>query len=262
MRLPIQKDTRVIPVATVSQRYALVQHHELINWLEKGISASSLNPADMDTELVMSEYGERLKLKVLLPDMSFDADDGYQVEQFIEVHNSVDRSCALEFMITRRRLVCLNGMWTSDGKDRLRKIHNIDWMNREDASEFIKDRLSHVSGFKTYIQELIGYNVSRESIEVWADDVLTKSWGVHAAARVCHIARSGYDGKVGRPRKNTPPHSYPVSSDIEVPGACAPVKNLYHLCQAMSWVAGQKNTIESSDTILEEIPRLIISLME
>ncbi|MFC1882791.1 hypothetical protein ACFL2S_15035, partial [Thermodesulfobacteriota bacterium] len=155
----------------------------------------------------------------------------------------------------------LNGMWVADGEDRLRKIHNIDWMNRRNISEFLIERISNVSGFENFISGLIEYEITIDEIENWADDVLLKKWGKHAAARVCHIASAGYDGRVGRAPKGTPPHEYFVSSDIEVPGACAPINNLYHLSQALSWVANKRSSIEDSDSFLQNIPSLLTPLM-
>jgi len=142
IRQPFRDDHRTIPVATVSPRYALIQHKEVINWLREGLKIANLDKEDIQIELIISEYGERFKIRVNIPELNFDPGDGFEIEQLVEARNSVDKSCALEFTITRRRLVCLNGMWVSDGKDRLRKIHNIDWMNRRNISEFLKERIS------------------------------------------------------------------------------------------------------------------------
>ncbi len=42
VRLPLGEDQHVIPVATVSTRYALIQHHEVLNWLAEGLHAVQL----------------------------------------------------------------------------------------------------------------------------------------------------------------------------------------------------------------------------
>jgi hypothetical protein len=213
-------------------------------------------------EIILSEYGERFKIRLIIPDWNFDPGDGFEVGHLIEASNSVDKSCALEFTIMRRRLVCLNGMWVADGKDRLRKIHNIDWMNRHNITEFLIERISNLSGFEDLMSELIDYDITIDEIENWADEVLSKKWGKKIAARVCHIAKVGYDGRVGRAPKDTPPHECFVSSDIEVPGACAPITNLYHLSQALSWIANNRSSIEDSDSFLQSIPNLLKPLLE
>jgi hypothetical protein len=226
------------------------------------LKIANLDKEDIQIELIISEYGERFKIRVNIPELNFDPGDGFEIEQLVEARNSVDKSCALEFTITRRRLVCLNGMWVSDGKDRLRKIHNIDWMNRRNISEFLKERISNVSGFENLISELTEYAITIDEIEKWADDVLSKRWGNHIAARICHIARVGYDGRVGRASKGTPPHDFFVSSDVEVPGACAPINNLYHLSQALCWIAEHRSSIEDSDSFLQTIPSLLRPLLQ
>jgi hypothetical protein len=261
-RQPFRNDDRFIPVATVSHRYALIQHIEVINWLREGLEAAYLNiEEDMQIELILSEYGERFKIRLNIPDLNFDPGDGFEIGHLIEARNSVDKSCALEFTILRRRLVCLNGMWVADGKDRLRKIHNIDWMNRRNITEFLIERISNVSGFEDLISELIHYDITIDEIENWADDVLSKKWGKDIAARVCHIARVGYDGRVGRAPRDIPPHERFVSSDDEVPGACAPINNLYHLSQTLCWIANKRSSIEDSDSFLQNIPNLLKPLL-
>jgi len=261
IRQPLRDDNRTIPVATVSLRYALVQHKEVIYWLREGLEAAHIDLEDLQIELILSEYGERFKIMVSMPDMDFDPGDGYRIGHFVEARNSVDRSCALEFTIMRRRLVCINGMWVADGEDRLRKIHNIDWMSRRSISDFLIERISKVSRFENLMSELIEHPITIDEIENWADDVLSKKWGKRAAARICHIARVGYDGRVGRAPKGIPTHEYFVSSDVEVPGSCAPIDNLYHLSQALSWVANKRSSIEDSDSFLQNIPSLLTPLM-
>jgi hypothetical protein len=260
VRLPIGNDTRTIPVATVSRRYALIQHKEVFLWLKNGLDTAKKYTTNLSSEIVMSEYGERMKLTVHLPELGFKPEDDFEVSLGVEVRNSVDRSCAFEVRLHWRRLVCSNGTWVRES-DRLRKVHHVDWMNRRDVADFIKERVEDASGMKDMINRWIHAKLDRSQIEGWANDHMAKAWGVHAAARICHIARSGYDGIVGRPKAGTKASQYPVSSDVEVPGACAPIRTVYHLAQALSWVAQHRPTIEDSDAQLDDIPRLLKPLL-
>jgi hypothetical protein len=255
-RLPIGNDKRSIPVATVSRRYALIQHHEVFSWLSEGLKAVDYFSNDITVEMMMSEYGERLHLAVAIPQIEFDPGDSLPLRLTIEARNSVDRSCAFEVRLRWRRIVCLNGMWVQE-EDILRKIHNIDWMNQKNVAKFIDHRVGEISGFKQMLQTWIKKQVTQSEIEKWADEHLVKAWGVHMAARLCHISRSGYDGIVGRANGKTPASKYSVSSDKQVPGACAPVKNLYHLSQALTWLAGNRDSIEDSDIKTADIPKLL-----
>jgi hypothetical protein len=255
-RQPVGNDKRVIPVATVSRRYALIQHKEVFGWLSEGLKAVDFFSEDITVEMMMSEYGERLSLTVAVPKIEFDPGDGMPLIMTIEARNSVDRSCAFEVRLRWRRMVCSNGMWVQD-EDTLRKIHNIDWMNRKNVAAFIDERVGEVSGYKAMLQTWLNKKVTQDDIEKWADEHLAKAWGVHIAARLCHIARSGFDGTVGRTKDKLPASQYYVSSDKKVPGACAPVNNLYHLSQALTWLAGDRGTVEDSDIKTADIPKLL-----
>jgi hypothetical protein len=47
-----------------------------------------------------------------------------------------------------------------------------------------------------------------------------------------------------------------------VPGACAPISNLFHVSQALSWIAGARNTIPERLEYVKTIPRLMEPLRE
>lgn len=256
VRQPIDKDKRQIPVATVSKRYALIQHAEVCNWLVEGLRALDYYSEDVPVRTLMSEYGERLHLSVHVPKYDFDPGDNEKLHLMLEARNSVDRSCAFEIRLRWYRLICSNGMWALE-EDVLRKIHHIDWMNRANVGEFIHNRVEHFSGYQEMIQLWHKTEVSLNQIDEWADGKLTKKWGVQLAARCCHIARSGYDGIVGRASAKVPSSQYSVSSDKKVPGAFAPISNLYHLSQALTWLADHRTSIEDSDKKTSDIPSLL-----
>lgn len=49
-----------IPIATVSRQYALVQHHDVLDALETALSEKGIDPAHLEGELKLTEYGERM----------------------------------------------------------------------------------------------------------------------------------------------------------------------------------------------------------
>jgi hypothetical protein len=78
----------------------------------------------------------------------------------------------------------------------------------------------------------------------------------HAAARVWNIVNAGFDGEIEQVR-NLKPHQLPITSQNAVPGACAPVRNLFHVSQALSWIAGTRNTIQERLEYVKAIPQLM-----
>jgi hypothetical protein len=51
--------------------------------------------------------------------------------------------------------------------------------------------------------------------------------------------------------------SLPDWIDEDVAGACALVTNLFHVSQALSWIAGTRNTIPERLEYVKAIPRLM-----
>ena len=206
VRKPFGTDKRHVPVASVSKRYALIQHHEFVGWLKEGVKRVGLKAESLPTELWMTDYGERVRLRFRISAKTFDPGDGYPMVFTAECFNSVDRSCALEIRMTWLRLVCVNGL-TIREKSSLRKIHDVVWMNRENPADFLAEQLAHADEQFATFKNWVAHPVSIDKVESWADEHVAKVWGVEVAARVCHIARSGHDGKVQRPPDKIAPHA-------------------------------------------------------
>jgi hypothetical protein len=254
IRLPHGDDLRHIPVSTVSKRYALIQHREVFGWLRSGLKTVVGDDADdLPVELVMSAYGERMRMRVVVPDIGIDPGDNYKLARTVEVTNSVDRSCALDVRLSWLRLICTNGL-SEHEDDRLRKIHHLDWMNSNDPAEFLADHLKNSDFTETTLRQWMATPVEVKNLAAWADTAVAKAWGKTLAARAYHIARTGYDGAVGR---SSLPSQANVSSDQRVPGAPAPVETLYHLSQVLTWLAGRHRRIEDQQKMLEQVDDLL-----
>ena len=60
--------------------------------------------------------------------------------------------------------------------------------------------------------------------------------------------------------KNCKPHQLPISNTDAVPGACAPVVNLFHVSQALSWIARTRSTMPERLGYVKAIPGLMEQL--
>jgi hypothetical protein len=56
-------------------------------------------------------------------------------------------------------------------------------------------------------------------------------------------------------------HERQVASERQVPGAFAPVKNAFHVSQALSWLASHRGTLEDQFERTVEIDGLMSSLL-
>ena len=267
-------DTVHIPVATVSRQYNLIQHHDVLQALEDALKQINFDPQRLEAELALTEYGERMRISFFLLGYYFDLDGGDPIVLKVNALNSVDKTTALEINLSLERLVCSNGMTYGISDARFRKIH-LQSLLLEDIKEFLKEQLEQFPKeqrlYKNWHQREILHRKLSESkpspgqIEHWIDKVVAEKWGVHAAARVYHIAKTGYDGEIVKPfEKNVKPHDREVSSVNKVPGSYeyAPVRNAYDIAQVLSWIAGQRGTIQEQLEWMMEIPGLMNALLK
>jgi len=140
VRNPVPDDERSVPVATVSKRYALIQHREAIGWLSEGFARQDWDPAAIRATAWISDYGERMRTEITLPIDPLELRRGEKLGAHILLWNSVDKTRAFEIAIQWYRLICENGL-TIWEEDRLRKVHHVNWMSATSPSNFLAERL-------------------------------------------------------------------------------------------------------------------------
>jgi len=248
-----------MPVSIVSKDYELVQHTEVFDALSSALADRWPDPIKLEGRLRLSEFGERMHVSVALPCSDFNPGDGHRLRLRINCFNSVDRSAALETLLTWERLVCSNGMTVTVKKDLARQIHLWNRISVNDIKTVLEKHLlvaqEEHKTFSTWFQKPL----TMDQIEQWADNDLANTWGVHAAARACNIARTGWDGNVEDQfvKPTPPPHARRIKPRREVPGAGAPVKNVYHLSQVLSWLARERQTVQDQWEYMWQIPGLL-----
>lgn len=274
-----------MPVSTVSHKYELVQHQELLNALACVVKEHGFDLNRLHSELCLTEFGERMWFSFTLPssifnspsNKSFDPGDKYSLNLTVNALNSVDKTAALEINLYWYRIICGNGMVFGDNI-RFKEIHRTETLDRAAIRTFLQDQLalSHIEKekellirwyeTKVYIRRLSESKPNRGQIEQWLNKHVSETWSVHAAARVYHIAKTGLDGNFTNKTKKKKNVKY---SDLtldpktitEVPGAFAPVRNAYDLSQVLSWIASRQNTLQKQLVWMTDIPKLMQSLL-
>ena len=282
-------DEAHIPVATVSKQYRLVQHHDVLNALENVLKENRIDLANIETELRLTEYGERMWFSFILPAYGFDPDvhtygfvpeDGYPVVLKVNVLNSVDKTTALEIILSWHRLVCANGMIYGEDVD-FRKIHLTTSLSYDAIQEFLKmqlnrerfskqkERFEKWQATQVIAKKLAETKPSPGQVEHWLDMVVSKRWNINAAARVYHIAKTGYDGKFVNRSKQSNKKKISFNdlilesqSSDPIHGTFAPVRNAYDISQVLSWIAGQRGTIQQQLEWMMDIPGLMDALLK
>jgi hypothetical protein len=254
-REPLKITEQPLPVATVSKTYSLVQHRDLIASVFRALKMIDIDISDVESSLLLSEYGERMQWSCSIPNMGFDPGDGYPIVLRINCLNSVDTSTVLEIAFSWYRLVCSNGMMFGLKDSRLRRRH-IQSLDPEDIATYLKEQLDQQPEEQEVYSRWRETPVEASTLVDWIDERVASEWGPHAAARVWNIISQGLDGEVEQVR-HLKPHQLPITGTRAVPGACAPVRDLFHVSQALSWIAGARNTIQERLEYVKAIPRLM-----
>jgi hypothetical protein len=260
-REPLRVDEEQIPVATVTKTYSLIQHREVLASIFRALKLLRLRSADVESSLLMSEYGERMQWSCQLPNYDFDPGDGHPLVLRMNCLNSVDMSTSLEVTLSWFRLVCSNGLMFGIGDSRMRKRH-IRSLDPEDVAAYIRDQITQVEQEQNMYRQWMAHGLTLEQASKWTDTSVSKEWGPHAAARVWHVISTGMDGEVQPSNDKRPPHELELKSARAVPGAPVPTENLFHASQALSWVAGTRNNIQERIQYINAIPALMKSLVE
>jgi hypothetical protein len=245
-------------VARVSSRYSLVQHHEVLDLAESLLPRFEAEPKNVVAEMVMTPHGERMDLTVELPSAKYTPADGYALATRMRLLNSVDTSTALFGSIEFLRKICSNGMVGWKGS-RVRRTHTqfraLSQLRNRLLSQF--DQLGEDTA---YFEQMLAHQIDREVLAKWVDEVVATEWNRWAAARVFHVAASGHDGDVVC-CSDLPPHRLLLQNAMLAPGACAPANNVYHVAQALSFVASRLISWGNRYRWLADIPRLLEPLM-
>ena len=274
-----------MPVSNVSKKYELVQHQDLLNALACVMKDNGFDLSTLNAELCLTEFGECMWFSFTLPgdifklptNTLFDPGDKHPLNLTVNALNSVDKTTALEINLYWYRLVCGNGMVYGDNIQ-FKEIHRTDSLDPDAIRTFLQNQLalSQIEKekellirwyeTKVYIRCLSEAKPNRGQIEQWLEKHVSKTWGIQAAARAYHIAKTGVDGKfTNRTGKKKNVKYSDLTLDpktrTQVPGSYAPVRNAYHISQVLSWLASQQNTVQKQLKLMTDIPKLMRSLL-
>ncbi len=241
----------------------------------------------LKARLWMTEFGERMWISLILApseymDFSPDDLDGCRGELTLNAINSVDKTTTLTINLSWHRLVCQNGMIIKNDIVDLKKAHRTNklktdpieiYLKRYFSRELFESEIAKIMSWYTTtvaVQNTSNVKPSSGSIEHWLEYAVSKKWGIHAAARAYHIAKTGLDAEFqAEPNKSNNKKKVRYDdlklkhgSEKDVPGAYAPVRNAYDISQVMSWIATQQQTLQLRLKWMKDIPPLMRALLK
>lgn len=249
-----------VPVAVVSKQYELVQHCDILKVIAGAMEKVDVDPRQMQTELCLSAYGEKMRFRAIFTQHELDPGDGCPVGMRLTCFNSVDRSSALEFHVEWYRLVCSNGLLEEE-EDSFRRVHL--WpLTIGDVAAYLERHFERFDQEGGKLAAMLEQKIEIDDLYSWVNNEVAALWSNYQAARVLHICLTGFDAVAlpGQPKMK--PWQYEMKILKRVPGAPDCADNVYHICQALTWVAQQGRTIHGQWEKTKDVTRLIAKLTE
>jgi hypothetical protein len=127
----VREDTNDI-VGWTTDRYGLVQHRDVIGFADNAFADRDIA---VQRRIIVSENGAKMRAIYTLLDDAFKAEIpqvGDAVRYSLTAQNSLDRSLRLAYILGLERLVCTNGMTTTEKEVEMAKKHSMN-VNLDDV---------------------------------------------------------------------------------------------------------------------------------
>lgn len=251
-----------IPIGVVSKNYQLVEHRQVIETIINAVERVGIASDSVNAELKMTQYGERIGLHIQFPDSySIDPGDGHTLALRLGVFNSVDGSTRFRSVLGWLRFVCSNGMVVGSAQNDYKRRHN-QTLVIEDMNDLLTQGIELAIVDKENLERWCKTELDKAKLTSWINGHVSEKWGVKAATRAFHIAKSGKDVKVVAFAKKALPSEKEVEEGESVPGSSNPAKSLYDVSQVLTWLAGQRNDVEEQLNWQRDVPGLMADLVK
>jgi hypothetical protein len=239
IRKPLNSDSAYIrdrvhiPIWTVSKRYRLVEHHHVFNALVDALGQIVPDLQSLDATLMITEYGERMWVRFTLANFKLNEGDRYPIVLLVSGLNSVDTTTPLDIKLswyepyseTQIAYGMMSGYWEQVNfrKKHLKKKKHIEsLLDSEGITEFSTEIKQFLTGHlyqlateRSQYRKWREAEVSREQLVPWIDQIVKEKWEYKEAARVYHIAVTGYDIAPESVKKDREAHVKPSELKFE-----------------------------------------------
>jgi len=257
VRRPFGDDQTFVPVGTVSKDYTLVAHGAVLDSARKALTDAGVKADDTVAALEITEYGERMRLSVWLPDQyAFDPGDGEKMGMRLECLNSVDGSTRFRALMGWFRFVCSNGLVVGVTQSDVKRRHIGD-LSPGDVGRVLASGLAQAEAEKENFRKWRARSVNPVAFAAWVDKHVREEWGFKAATRTYRIARSGHDAKIVGQYKGRTPTNIETVALKRIPGSPAQSRNLFEVSQVLAWLAKERRDVQEQVEWREQIPALL-----
>lgn len=256
-------DTAEVPVASVSKSYSLIQHRHITDTI--GSSMDDLGHHDMNFDLKITEYGERMWLAGMFPDTEIEMDDGYPLKMQLHIINSVDQSKSLTMELGWWREICSNGLMVMLAGEKLRARHTAS-LDVERTTKWVKRIAPNMQSHGKRVQEWQGIELNlhgdRQVLIDWINNTVSEKWSRRNACRTYNIIKSAHDCDIARRDLmdiNETATELVATTGDHVLGQRVS-ENLYDVANALTYVSSHQKSIATRLSYMSDVPDMVENL--
>jgi hypothetical protein len=249
-----------MPVGVVTRRHQLAPHARVIQNLEGVLGVVDADAGHAQTQLDLTDFGARMSLVIDLPArFNLDVGDESPLGLRIFVHNSVNGG-GLRLLVVWRQQNSESAF--ACGVTRLESglVHRLPTL-LSDIGARVQKALEIAQAERAALREWNTHLVTRDQLVAWVDGSVRRMWGRHAAARVFHIAMTGWDADPAFSVERVVPSRRTMQATDPVPGAPAFVETAYDALLALGWIARDGRDVNERFDRMVETAMLMRALL-
>lgn len=249
-----------VPVAMIPRHSRSQPHARVIGALERALLAVRASPDEAHARLALEEFGARMALIVDLPHaFDFDPGDGACLGLRLTCFNAVTGS-GPRLLMSWHRLASEASIAVGITRLEFRLSHRTPVA----PGELIPSVQEAIARARTETDALAAWRgqlVTRAQLAHWADSAVRRTWGPRAAARIFHVAMTGWDAEPAFGFERVAPSRRTMRATRQVPAAPRFAETVYDALLAAAWVANQESNWEDRADRVVEITLLMRALL-
>ena len=240
-----------MPVGVVTRRHQLLPHARVIENLERALGVIRVDPAHTPAQLDLTGFGARMSLAVDLPTrFDFDPVGSPPLGLRILLNNSVNGG-GLRLLSVWHQRGSESAFAVGVTRLESRLAHRLP-ARLGDIVPAVHKALEIAQAERDALMEWNRQLVTRDQLVSWVDGSVRRMWGRQAAARIFHIAMTGWDAEPAFNVERVLPSRRTMQATNPVPGAPAFVETAYDALLALGWIAREaRDAGERFDRIVE-----------
>jgi len=225
-----------MPVGVVSRRHQLLPHARVIENLEAALGVLRVDPAAAPAQLDLTNFGARMALSVDLPErFDFDPGDSEPLGLRILVNNSVNGG-GLRLLAIWQQHHSESAFAVGVTRLESRLAHRLP-ARLGDIVPGVQKGIDIARAEPVVFEEWRRQLVTRDQLVNWVDGSVRRMWGWKAAARIFHIAMTGWDAEPAFGAERVMPSRRTMQATDPVPCMPAFTETAYDALLALGWIA-------------------------